>query len=70
MSPAGIGAGLLAAALVTRVMSALCFGVSRIDPLTYLAVAAALAATALLASYIPARRAAKLDPAAALRWEA
>ncbi len=67
---AGIGAGLVVAALVTRVMAALLFGVSAVDPLTYVAVSACLAATALLASYVPARRAAKLDPSIALRWEA
>jgi predicted permease len=67
---AGIGAGLVVAALVTRVMTALLFGVSAVDPLTYVAVTAALAATALLASYVPARRAARLDPSVALRWEA
>jgi predicted permease len=66
----GITAGLVAAAALTRVMAALLYGVSAIDPLTYLAVSAGLAATALLASYIPAARAAKVDPAVALRWEA
>ena len=67
---AGIGAGLVIAALVTRVMAALLFGVSAVDPLTFAAVALALATTALLASYVPARRAARLDPSVALRWEA
>jgi predicted permease len=67
---AGIGAGLVTAALVTRVMAALLFGVSAVDPLTFVAVAIALATTALLASYLPARRAARLDPSVALRWEA
>jgi len=51
-------------------MAALLFGVSAVDPLTYVAVSACLAANALLASYVPARRAAKLDPSIALRWEA
>jgi ABC-type antimicrobial peptide transport system permease subunit len=66
----GITAGLVAAAALTRVMAALLYGVSAIDPVTYLAVSAGLAATALLASYIPAARAARVDPAIALRWEA
>ena len=67
---AGIAVGTIAAALLSRVMSALLFGVSALDPPTYLAVALGLAATALLASYLPAHRAARVDPAAALRWEA
>jgi len=67
---AGVGAGLIVAGLVTRVMAALLFGVSAVDPLTYVAVAFVLATTALLASYVPARRAARLDPSVALRWEA
>jgi putative ABC transport system permease protein len=66
----GITVGVVAAAAATRVMSALLYGVSAIDPLTYFAVTAGLGATALLASYIPAARAARVDPAIALRWEA
>jgi putative ABC transport system permease protein len=67
---AGVVVGTIAAALLSRVMSALLFGVGALDPPTYLAVAGGLAATALLASYFPAHRAARVDPAAALRWEA
>jgi len=67
---AGIAAGTIAAALLSRVMSALLFGVSALDPPTYIGVALGLTATALLASYLPAHRAARVDPAAALRWEA
>jgi putative ABC transport system permease protein len=59
-----------AAALLTRAMSSLLFGVNALDPLTYVAVALALGGTAVLASYLPARRAARIDPAEALRWEA
>jgi predicted permease len=70
LAAAGIAVGVTASAALTRVMSALLFGVSAMDPLTYVAVTAGLAATALLASYIPAARAARVDPAVALRWEA
>ena len=66
----GIVCGMVAAAVLTRTMSALLFGVSAYDPLTYGAVALALGGTAVIASYLPARRASKVDPAEALRWEA
>ncbi len=58
-----------AAAGLTRLMSSLLFGVSPMDPLTYGLVAAALVSVALLASYLPARKAAKVDPMVALRAE-
>lgn len=64
----GITVGLIAAALVTRVMASLLFGVKATDPMTYAIVAIGLTATALLATYIPARRASRIDPAVALRW--
>ena len=70
LSAVGIGIGVVAAAAVTRVMSALLFGVHALDVLTYAAVAVGLGATALLASYLPALRASRVDPAEALRWEA
>ena len=63
----GIVLGTVAAAGLTRLMSALLFGVSAIDPVTYAAVALGLSGVALLASYLPARRAARIDPAHALR---
>jgi len=66
----GIAIGIVAAAFVTRVMATLLFGVSSIDALTYASVAIGLGGTALLASYLPAVRAARVNPAEALRWEA
>jgi predicted permease len=66
---AGLALGLLAAFGLTRLMSSLLFGVSPIDPITFASVAATLAAIALVASYLPARRASGLDPTEALRWE-
>jgi predicted permease len=65
----GIALGLLGAWGVSRVLSSLLFGVSATDPLTYLGTAAGLATVALLASWIPARRAARVDPVEALRSE-
>jgi ABC-type lipoprotein release transport system permease subunit len=50
-------------------MSSLLFGVSPVDPITFASVAATLAAIALVASYLPARRASGMDPTEALRWE-
>jgi putative ABC transport system permease protein len=65
----GIVAGVVLALGLTRLISAILFGVKASDPLTYLAVALGLAAVACLACYIPARRAAKVDPMIALRYE-
>ena len=66
---AGVAIGLAASAALTRLMSALLHGVSPLDPLTYGLVALALTVIALLASYLPARRAASINPLDALRWE-
>jgi predicted permease len=69
MAGAGIAAGAVAAFAVTRLLKDLLFGVSAADPLTFGAVALVLAALTLLASYIPALRATKVDPIVALRCE-
>ncbi len=61
--------GLGAAAAVTRFMTAIFYGVGALDPLTYAGVGLALAAAAMLASWLPARRAAAVDPAEALAAE-
>ena len=66
---AGIGLGLIASVLVTGVLSSLLFAVSPRDPQTFLLVAFLLVGVALVASYIPARRATKVDPMVALRYE-
>jgi ABC-type antimicrobial peptide transport system permease subunit len=63
----GIAIGLVAAGAATRVMSTLLYGVSALDPVTFVSVAVGLGLTALLASYVPAARAARVQPAEALR---
>ena len=65
----GLGAGVAAALLATRLMTRLLYGVSATDPLTFVAIALLLAAVALVANWLPARRAIRTDPTTALRAE-
>jgi ABC-type antimicrobial peptide transport system permease subunit len=66
---AGVICGLIVAAAMTRVIAGLLYQVSPLDPVVLIAVSALIAACALAASYIPARRATKVDPLVALRFE-
>jgi putative ABC transport system permease protein len=65
----GVAIGLAGALLLTRLMSSLLYGVGAADPATYASVAILLVVVALAASYLPARRAMRMDPAIALRHE-
>jgi predicted permease len=67
LTGAGIAIGISVSLALTRVMSALLFGVNPMDPATYAAVSVGLAGVAVLATWLPARRASRLDPVAALR---
>jgi len=65
----GVAAGIAAAIGLTRFLTGLLFGIKPTDPVTYITVAALLSAVAFIATYIPARRATKVDPIIALRYE-
>ena len=65
----GLGIGLAVAFGITRVMAGLLFGIGATDPITFTFVAATLGLIALLACYLPARRATQIDPMVALRYE-
>jgi hypothetical protein len=65
----GIALGLVLAAVLSQPLGAYLYGLDRFDPVTFTAVAAIMAGTALLANYLPARRAVRIDPVKAIRYE-
>jgi len=69
LTAAGILAGLIAAFFLSRFLSSILFGITVHDPVTFVVVPACLIAIALLAGYLPARRATRVDPVRSLRYE-
>jgi predicted permease len=69
LTAVGIAIGLLLSAAATRLLGGLLYGMSPLDPVSFAAASLAWTAVAMLASYVPARRAMKVDPLVALRWE-
>jgi putative ABC transport system permease protein len=65
----GVGIGLGAAVAASQAITSLLFGVSRLDPITYFGVTALLLGVSVIACWLPARRAARVDPLVALRYE-
>jgi ABC-type lipoprotein release transport system permease subunit len=69
LAGSGIALGLVGSAMVTRFIDSLLFGVSEVDPLTFAVIPVMLAGVALLACWLPALRASRVDPMVALRHE-
>jgi len=69
LSAIGLTIGMMASVVLTGLMKSLLFGISPLDPLTYAVVPLVLVAATVVASYLPARRAAAVDPVEALRAE-